>query len=331
MIYENVPQPEPRAGEVLVQVRAVGICGSELSGYLGQNSLRVPPLIMGHEFAGKVVSLGNDVEALYIGDEVAVNPLVSCGRCTMCARGLENLCLERKIIGAHSPGAFADYVAVPAANCSVLPAGLTSVAGALAEPLACGVRAVGLAGVTAGSQVVILGAGAIGLLAIATVQAAGGKVILVAELNPNRLAAAREWGARATANAHDEDPAQMTRDLTGGLGADVVIDAVGTSTTRKTAIAALRPGGIAVFVGLHEPASMLPANHIIRSEISVVGSFAYTKADFAAALELLVTGAVTPSDQWVEVRRLSACADSFEELIDGTPTCSKIILHPSPN
>lgn len=329
MIYDNIQQPEPQAGQALLRVQAVGICGSELSGYLGQNSLRVPPLIMGHEFAGKVVSLGDGVEHLQVGDVVAVNPLITCGQCAMCRRGLENLCLERQIFGAHCPGAFAEYVAVPAVNCTALPIGLTPVAGSLAEPLACGVRAADIAGIEAGSHVVILGAGAIGLLAIATVQAAGGEVTLTAEVNPARLATAEVWGAKATVDARNEDPAHVARTLTGGLGADIVIDAVGSTTTRQTAIKALRPGGIAVFVGLHEPASGLPANHIVRSEIKVTGSFAYTKADFATAVELLAAGAIRPSEEWLEERELSACADSFAELVDGSPTYSKIVLRPS--
>lgn len=329
MNYEDVAQPEPQRGQVLLRVQAVGICGSELSGYLGHNSLRVPPLIMGHEFAGEVVSLGVGVTKLQVNDMVTVNPLITCGQCVLCRQGRENLCIERQLIGAHCPGAFAQYVAVPAANCTVLPGTLTSTAGSLAEPLACSVRATYMADVKAGSRVVILGAGAIGLLGIAAVRAAGGEVILTAEVNPKRLPSAEEWGAQTTVDARKEDPAQLTRTLTEGLGADVVIDAVGSTVTRQTAVEALRPGGVAVFVGLHEPTSTFPANHLVRSEIRLVGSFGYTKADFASAVELLAAGIVQPATQWLEERALSACADSFVELVDRSPAYAKIVLRPS--
>src|SRR5262249_54480951 len=127
MELQSVPEPTPRPGEAILRVDAVGICGSELSGYLGQNSLRVPPLVMGHEFAGTVGAIGADLVSLRIGDRVTVNPLIGCGECALCRLGLENLCPKRQIIGIHRPGAFAEQVAVPATCCTRLPDGLSQV------------------------------------------------------------------------------------------------------------------------------------------------------------------------------------------------------------
>jgi threonine dehydrogenase-like Zn-dependent dehydrogenase len=328
MELQNQPIPTPKADEVLVRVGAVGICGSELSGYLGQSSLRLPPLVMGHEFAGTIVSVGGGVAGLHKDDQVVVNPLIACGECALCRLGLENLCLKRQIIGIHRPGAFAEFVAAPAANCSRAPQGLSQVAGALAEPLGCGVRAVSVGGVSAGSRVLVLGAGAIGLMCIAAARKAGGIVALAADPNQGRLATAKQWGAENLCDTRSADPAEVARQLTGGLGVDVTIDAVGTDTTRRVAVRAVRPGGTVVLVGLHEAESPFEANHMVRSEIRVAGSFAYTQADFDAAIAMLAAGDVKPAESWLEERDLEECGDSFAQLIDDPPPVSKIVLHP---
>lgn len=328
MNIQDTPLPELSAGEVLVRVGAVGICGSELSGYLGQNSLRVPPLVMGHEFAGEVTAVGEGVSSLDVGDPVAVNPLISCGTCEYCRSGHENLCTSWRLLGAHRPGAFAECVAVPAKNCIRLPDHIDPVAGALSEPLACGIRAAHVGSVTEGSRVMILGAGTIGLMCLAAIRAVGGTVSLVADINPGRLATARAWGAEADLDSRSDDPVKIARQLTDGLGMDVVIDAVGNTETRQAAVRAMRAGGIVVLLGLHEAESPLEANYVIRSEIQVKGSFAYTSADFKAAVDMLGAGVVSPSESWLEERPLAACGDSFAQLIDSPPPIAKIILRP---
>ena len=328
MTFKDLPQPTPGTGEVLVKVEAVGICGSELSGYLGESSLRVPPLIMGHEFAGEIVLLGEGAKGLHVGDKVTVNPLIICGTCISCKMGLESLCAHRQIIGAHLSGAFAEYVTAPMKNCTPLPASMGSQVGSLAEPLACGVRAVGHGGVTEGSRVMVIGAGAIGLLCMTAIRQAGGVTSLVAEVNPGRLATAVEWGAEAACDARTDDPAKAARQLSAGLGVDVVIDAVGNSAARKTAVEAVRPGGTVVFLGLHEASSPVEANYLIRSEIKIAGSFAYTPADFAKAVHMLAAGEVKTTGGWIEERELSSCADSFAELVDAPGAASKITLRP---
>jgi threonine dehydrogenase-like Zn-dependent dehydrogenase len=328
MELQNQPNPSPQPGEVILRVDAVGICGSELSGYLGQNSLRVPPLVMGHEFAGTITAAGAGVNDLQVGDRVTVNPLSGCGECASCRLGLENLCPKRQIIGIHRPGAFAELVAAPAASCVKLPDGLSQVAGSLAEPLGCGVRAARIGGVGSGSRVLVLGAGTIGLMCIAAARGAGGSVTLAADPNTGRLQTAAQWGAEHVCDTRADDPAEVARRLTDGLGVDVAIDAVGTDTTRRVAVRAVRPGGTVALVGLHEAESPFEANYIVRSEIRVAGSFAYTQADFDAAVAMLAAGDVRPSANWLEERDLEECGDSFAELIDNPPSVSKIVLRP---
>lgn len=327
MEMQEIESPQAVSGEVVLRVDAVGICGSELSGYLGHNSLRVPPLIMGHEFAGTVSAVGEGA-GLRSGDRVVVNPLLSCGTCRLCELGLPNLCAQRSIIGIHRPGAFAEYVKVPVSACLPLPADLSASAGALAEPLACGVRATALGGVGPGVRTLVLGAGTIGLMCIAAVRKAGGDVTLVADVNAGRLKVAEEWGAHNACNPKEADVVQAAKSLSGGVGVDVAIDAVGSSATRRAALSAVRPGGIAVFVGLHEAESAIQANDLVRSEVRITGSFAYAPGDFAIALAMLAGGDVRTAPNWVEERGLEACARSFAQLIDAPPAAAKIMLKP---
>jgi len=328
MELQAVADPTPGAGEVLLRVGAVGICGSELSGYLGQNSLRVPPLVMGHEFAGEVVARGARVTALELGDQVIANPLSSCGVCQLCQAGHQNLCPLRQLVGAHRPGAFAELVAVSAASCTRLPANLSPVAGSLAEPLACGVRAARVGGVGDGTSVAIFGAGPIGLMCVSACRRVGGEVRLVVDMHAGRLTTAARWGALATCNASSDDPVAAARRVSGGLGVDVAIDAVGASATRRAAIEAVRPGGVVVFLGLHEAESAVQANHVVRSEVRITGSFAYTPTEFAEAVRMLAKGDVRVSSDWLEERPLAACAASFAQLIDAPPAIAKIVLRP---
>lgn len=328
MQMEELPPIQPAAAEVLIAVEAVGICGSELSGYLGQSSIRIPPLVMGHEFAGRIVQLGTQAQGLALGDLVAVNPLVTCGHCQACTSGHDNLCPQRSLIGAHRPGAFAEYVAVPAINCHPISAELGPVLGALTEPLGCAVRAARLGNVGAGTRVMVVGAGTIGLMCIAAVRHAGGRVVLVSDLHPERLATAQRWGAENICDTRSADPAAQAYALCDGLGVDVVIEAVGLDITRRSAVESVRLGGRVVLLGLHEAESPVAINHIVRSEIQLIGSFSYTTADFAQALNMLIGGALQPDPSWLEERPLEACQASFEQLIDAPPAIAKVMLRP---
>lgn len=326
MELRREPAPTPEAGEVLIEVATVGICGSELSGYLGENSLRKPPLIMGHEAAGRIafdcdapLSDGSPARA---GARVTFNPLLTCGACDLCRSGKSNLCRNRQLISAHRPGAFARYVAVPAHLCVPLPDHVSLTLGSLTEPLACGVRAVAHA--EAPHRLVILGAGPIGLLCLVAARAAGIEQILVSDVSERRLAVARAWGAAATVNARNNVLAAVQAFAPGG--ADAVIDAVGLTVTRDQAVRAVIPGGRVVFIGLHDEESMVGANYIVRQEITVIGSFTYSDADFTRALDLLAAGKVPLDGDWLEERPLAAGPAAFEELIAGTTRAAKIVL-----
>src|SRR5438309_1338171 len=198
MAVESVAEPRPGDGEVLVAPEAVGICGSEVEGYVGRMANRVPPLVMGHEFAGTVVAAGRGSGRDWLGRRVAVNPLLSCRVCARCAAGERNLCAKRRLIGVHLAGGFAERVAVPAENLVALPEGVDARAGALVEPLANAVHAMGLARrLVAAEVVVVLGAGTIGLFALHAARAAGIADVRVVEPFAERRAFALAAGARS--------------------------------------------------------------------------------------------------------------------------------------
>jgi 2-desacetyl-2-hydroxyethyl bacteriochlorophyllide A dehydrogenase len=320
---ETVDEPRQVDDEVLVRPEAAGICGSEIEGYLGRMPYRVPPLIMGHEFAGTVVAVGRGAGDEWSGRHVAVNPLLSCRACVRCKAGERNLCAERRLIGVHVAGGFAERVAVPAANLIALADRVDARTGALVEPLANAVHAVGLGRrLVAAETATVLGAGTIGMFALHAARAAGISDVRVVEPHAARRAAALAAGARA-AHADADEVARERR-------ADLVIDAVGATATRRAALDVVRPGGAVVLLGLHEDESALPFHRVVRDQVALQGSFAYTDADFAAALELLAGGKVSLGDL-PGTRPLEAGPEAFATLAAGPTAQFKTFLSaPSP-
>lgn len=323
-------QPAPQPNEALVRVTYVGICGSELSGYLGHNALRVPPLVMGHEFAGELVALGAEAAAarpdLALGQLVTANPLTYCGECLWCKRGENQLCANRKLIGAHRPGAYAQYVTAPINVITALPAGMTARTGALTEPAAVAVRIGELAGNVQGEAALIIGAGPIGLLALQVLHNLGAGPVFIADLDPERLAMGAALGGQAL-DPRTANVPQVVRAATGGLGVVVSLDAVGAAVTRAQCVSATSTGGLVILSGLHEETSAMPAAEIIRREIIVRGSFAYTPANFAEALDQLQQGKLT-LDPWIVEAPLADGGHWFDRLVDAPGNVSKVLLIP---
>ncbi len=329
MNLREQPEPSVAPGEILLKVAYAGICGSELSGYLGHNALRVPPLIMGHEFSGEIVAMGEARARhpeLAEGRAVTVDPLTYDGTCDFCARGLNHLCVSRQLIGAHRPGAFAEYVAVPAELAMPLPDGMSLRTGALTEPVAVAVRIGEMAGDLNGEDTLIIGAGPIGLLALQTLQSKGAARAFIADLDPARLAMGAALGGE-TLDPRALDVVQAVRDATGGRGVSVSVDCVGTSVTRRQCVAATRSAGTLILSGLHEETSAMPAAEIIRREIIVRGSFSYSPTNFADALARLAKGAMR-LDPWIVEAPLAEGGKWFDRLVDAPGNVSKVLLVP---
>ena len=330
MALREEREPVAPADEILVKVGHAGICGSELSGYLGHNALRVPPLIMGHEFAGEIVALGPMVPTLRpdltIGSLVTVNPLWYCGDCEQCFAGLTQLCSNRRLLGAHRPGAFAEYISVPAKLALLLPEGMDTRTGALTEPVGCAVRIAELAGDVTGLDCLIIGAGPIGLLSLQMLQICGAARVFIAELDRARLQMGADLGGIAI-DPRATDTVKAVQEATAGRGVAVSLDAVGSAVTREQCAAATQPRGLLILSGLHEESSVMPVADMIRREIRTVGSFAYTSDNFATALELLGQGAIR-LDPWIHEAPLPEGGMWFERLIEAPGDVSKVLLMP---
>jgi len=326
MDWEDRERPNPLPNEALVRIEVVGICGSELEGYMGHNSLRKPPLIMGHEFCAIVEQVGDEDHAALIGQKIVVNPLLSCGECAGCRKGLPQLCKSRRIIGIHHPGAFAEWTVVPVDAIVVVPESVSSYRAALAEPLACSLRATRRAMQRHTlPNVVIFGAGGIGLLCAKTAVLLGASQVMIVDTNEERLSMCRSIGIEETVSALDGNLEERAKQVFGDKGIDVVIDAAGFQPTRETAMKLLNGGGTFMNIGLGIDETVLPINQLIRSEIEILGSFCYTPDDFHHAVELLTSGKIT-EEGWTEIRPLAEGDKAFADLVAGKVTSGKILL-----
>ena len=296
LTLEERKQPTPDTDEVLVQMRSVGICGSDVHYYehgrIGDYVVD-SPLVLGHESAGEVVAVGSDVDDSRVGDRVTLEPGVPCRRCEHCARGEYNLCPDVTFMATPpDDGAFAEYVAWPADFAYTLPDTVSLDEGALVEPLSVGIHVARRASVGLGDSVLITGCGPIGLLVMETVRAAGATEIVVSDVVPEKLALADERGADLAIDVGEEDLAAAVDDATDGRGVDVVVEASGAPPAVQGAFDAVRRGGSVVLVGLAPDADVpLDTNEIIDNELDVFGSFRYRNT-YPAAIDLLADGAV---------------------------------------
>jgi threonine dehydrogenase-like Zn-dependent dehydrogenase len=325
---QEADKPVPQADEVLIRVKAAGICGSEVEGFLGKSDKRIPPLIMGHEFAGDVEQSAADPNDPLNGKRVVVEPYLSCGKCEECLQGRDNLCTSRQLIGVHRPGGFAEFVAVPRKAVYVLPESLDYIGGSLVEPLAVSVRLFHQNQRGLLKWVAVFGAGAQGLLALQVARTFGADTI-ISDINPARLESAKATGAVAVIRADREDPVGRIREITDRRGVDLAIDAAGLSITRQQALASLKGGGTLGCVGLGADEAMTTLNFldVVNKELRIVGTYAYTRWEFLQAMDLLARGKIQRTG-WVEEIPLEEGPKAFEELARAKARAAKIVLIP---
>jgi threonine dehydrogenase-like Zn-dependent dehydrogenase len=321
MSCDEREKPEAGSDEVLLRVRSAAICGSEVEGYLGESAIRKPPLVMGHELCCEVAATGADVAGLGVGELVAVNPLVTCGRCGACLAGRQEVCAERELLGVQRPGGFAEYVAVPATNVYPTPDGVGDVAGALVEPLACCVHATRKAGVELDDSVAVIGFGSLGVLLTQLLLRMGIDDLCVIEADPFRRDIAR---AIAGDKVRVEEPSvELPADLNGAF--DVAFDTVGKGVTRSASVDLLRMGGTSVLLGLHDPGFPIDGNQLVRRELTITASYAYSRDSFATALGLV---RMVDLDGWIRFGELEDGPESFRTLVENPTGPPKIVLRP---
>lgn len=320
------PVPELGEDEVLVRVTACGICSSEIETFKHRSPRRIPPLVMGHEFCGKIVELGSAVSSHRLGESVVSNSVVSCGNCSSCRRGKTNLCANRQVFGMHRHGAFGQFVNVPARSLIRMPGGLKPEVACLAEPLANGVHMVNITRHIEPKLILIIGAGPIGLLAQQAFQALTGTKVIVADLKSNRLAVAAQNGAIKVINPRTEDLLKEVMEITGGEGVDITVDAVGTEITNQQALKATRPGGMVVLIGLYENSKALQSYDIVLPEKQVTGTYAATLEEMQQAVDLLASGHIDASS-WIHYYSIDEGLSAFNDMMEArAPHIKSVIL-----
>jgi L-iditol 2-dehydrogenase len=330
----DFPEPTPADDEVVVRVRACGICGSDIHGWDGSTGRRRPPLIMGHEAAGEIVATGPRVTAWKAGDRVTFDSTISCGTCRFCTSGQINLCENRRVVGVapaeyKQHGAFAERLALPGRILYRLPDNLPFTQAALVEPVSIAVHAVQRTKIAPGSTAVVIGSGMIGLLVIQALRWAGAAQVVAVDLADNRLELARKLGATHTVNSGRADVAAEVARITGGLGADTSFEVVGFTPTLNLALAVLKRGGACVLVGNLSPQTQdFPLQAVVTKEITLTGSCA-SAGEYPLCLDLIARGVIDVRPMIETVVPLADGAAWFERLSarDGGKYM-KVILEP---
>src|ERR1700675_1869540 len=288
---QDVVRPEAVDGENEIAVMAAGICGSDISGFLGHSRRRIPPMVLGHELVGRRLD----------GMRVVVNPLINCGRCTACLSGAQNLCSNWRLLGMdRTAGCYAEFVSVPESQIYEVPGELTDARAVMAEPLANIVHLFRIAAPLPFFRMGIVGGGTMGSLALLVAKRLGVREVLVQDVSDVRLDVARRIGATLAVNVSTEEGRAEARRFA-GHGLDLVLDASGTGPARQSAFDLCRPGGLVVLLGMSSERSEINFVTSIRKEHRVAMSFAYTPVDFERSLALLKAGEIDITPWTVEM------------------------------
>jgi L-iditol 2-dehydrogenase len=315
MTLEEVPAPVAQAGEVIIDVKAVGICGSDVHGYTGSTGRRIPPMIMGHEFSGIVSAVGPGVTKAKIGDEVVATPIFPFD-------GVG----QRKVLGVFStPGAYADQVMVHESMLLPKPASVSWRQAAMCEPLSVAMHAISRTPIPLMGTVAIVGAGTIGLLTMQVARLAGAGKIIITDMSPHRLEMAEELGADLAINIKTQDPVQAVLDFTGGKGVDVGIEAVGLADAVQQAHKLTRNGGHITWIGNSAKMIDLDMQEVVARELTVRGTYGFS-SEFPLALDAIASGRINVNPLMEKVARLEDGPQYMHDLAAHTTDLVKVIL-----
>jgi len=329
---KDVPIPEFGHEDVLIRVKACGICGSDVHGYDGSTGRRIPPLIMGHEAAGIVHSAGRDVQRFKPGDRVTFDSTISCGACRFCAAGAVNLCEKRQVLGVscgeyRRNGAFAEYVSVPARIVYALPDEFSFAHAALIEAVSVAVHAAKITEIRPGSTAVVIGAGMIGLLSVQAFRHYGCDRVFAVDVDQTRLKMARDLGATDTFVGSTSEIVSRVLDVTDGRGADIAVEAVGAQDPITTAIECVCSGGTVTLIGNVSPKVEIPLQRVVSRQLRLLGSCA-SAGEYPECISLMQQGAIRVEPLISAVAPLSDAARWFEQLHAHEPGLMKVVLEP---
>ncbi|MHC4403745.1 MAG: galactitol-1-phosphate 5-dehydrogenase [Planctomycetota bacterium] len=329
---QDVPTPQIGPNDVLVAVKACGVCGSDVHGMDGSSGRRIPPIIMGHEASGVIAQVGQGATDWQVGQRVTFDSMLSCGVCPFCRGRQINPCDPRRVLGVscdefRRDGAFAEYVAVPENILFCLPDGLSFEHAAMTEPLSVAVHAVDRVPIRLNDTAVVVGTGMIGLLVVQALRAAGCGRILAVDVDPERLDLARRLGADEGLKPDEADVTAEVLRRTDGRGADVVMEAVGMPVTVSLAVASVRKGGSVGLIGNLTPEVPLPLQAVVTREITLFGSCA-SSGEYPACLDMIARGTVDVEALISTRAPLDEAPSWFERLYHGKGGLLKVIVTP---
>jgi L-iditol 2-dehydrogenase len=330
--YSDFPNPAVGDDDVLVRVKACGICGSDVHGFTGKTGRRIPPLIMGHEAAGIVEGLGKNVSGFEKGDRVCFDSTVYCNKCEACRAGFFNRCDKRQVLGVSVPefkrhGAFAEYVAVPWWIVAKIPDELSFVHAALLEPASIGTHAANRAPITNDDTVVVIGAGTIGLFILQAARLRGAARVIAVDINEFRLDIAKKLGADKLINPLKSNLTEAILQETEGKGANVTLEAVGYTKTFADAVSVTRMGGYIVAVGNLEKKAEFDLQQLVAKEHTFTGSYA-SSGEFRDCIGLVASGRINVRPLISDILPLKKGPDAFDRLLKAEENLLKIVLEP---
>lgn len=332
LVYRDMPDPQINDDEVLIEVKACGICGSDVHGMDGSSGRRHPPLIMGHEASGVIVDRGSAVRGFERGERVTFDSTIYCGCCYYCRQGLINLCDNRRVLGVSPPeyrqhGAFAQFVAVPEHILYRLPDNLSFVQAAMVEPVSIAFHAVALTPISLGDSAVVIGSGMVGIFVIQALRAAGCGQVIAVDLEQSKVELAVELGADIGLRADKVEVAEEVQKLTDGKGANIAVEVVGNTAAVNAAIGSLRKGGALTIVGNLAATVDFPLQEVVTRQISVAGSCS-SCGEYPACLDMIARGIINVDALVSKVAPLAEGVEWFKKLYNMEEGLMKVILTP---
>lgn len=324
---QQCPDPVPGEGEVLVEVEACGICGSDLHAY--KTGMYAPGLIIGHEFSGMVKAVGLGVTRFKPGDKVTANSGLGCGQCFLCRSGKENLCEKSFRLGVTEDGAMAEMVKVPEASLYHIPDSLPVKEACLTEPFSIALHGLDQSQFRPGDRVVIIGAGSIGLCLLQVLKLAGAGAVWVTEPNAFRADIARQFGADLVLNPQKTNPFSVLSDLTSGMMPDIVFECVGLPETVAQAPGLVRRGGQVVILGICDQAVEMDFLNVISNELDIQTAYYSRASDFEKAIHFMAKGSLRAGPLITSQVPLERVKESFESLLSPDSSHVKIVVCPN--
>lgn len=288
--YRDIPRPAVQPGEVLINVRRIGVCGSDIHVYHGLHPYTPYPVVQGHEVSGVIAEVGKGVQGMAVGDTVTFMPQVTCGECYPCRHGMEHICENLKVMGFQTDGAAQEFFPIPAEKVLKLPPSISIDQAAMVEPVSVGVHAIRRAGGVEGKNVLVLGAGTIGNLLAQSARASGARKVMVSDVSTYKIERACLCGLDCAVNPREQDLGQEILNCLGPERADVIFEAVGVEDTITDAVRLARKGSTIVVVGVFGKKPVVDLGLVQDRELTLVGTLMYQRQDYDRAIEFMAAG-----------------------------------------